>query len=140
MGALAGAVSASRIPERVHEELLVRASLAAAGVGALVASAAFTLPVLALFAALAGAALEFGRLAFQSLMQRQVPSRAQGRVFVRYEVAFQLAWVAGAFIPALLPIPFRLGLLVMALFYLGLAFGRVIAPAVSRWVRTKRPG
>lgn len=140
VGALAGDVSASRIPERVHEEFLVRASLAAAGVGALVASATFTLPVLALFAALAGAALELGRLAFQSLMQRRVPSGAQGRVFVRYEVAFQLAWVAGAFVPAVLPIPFRLGVLLMALFYLGLAFSRVIAPVVSRWVRTKRPG
>ncbi len=133
IGALAGDVSASRIPERVREEFLVRASLAAAGVGALVASAAFTLPVLALFAALAGAALELGRLAFQSLMQRRVPSGAQGRVFVRYEVAFQLAWVAGAFIPAVLPIPFRLGVLLMALFYLGLAFSRVVAPVVSRW-------
>ena len=140
IGALAGDVAAPRIPEHIQEEFLVRASLAGAGLGALVASATFTLPILALFAALAGAALEIGRLAFQSLMQRRVPTGAQGRVFVRYEVAFQLAWVAGAFIPALLPIPFRLGVLLMALFYLGLAFSRVIAALVSRWVRRTRPG
>jgi hypothetical protein len=48
--------------------------------------------------------------------------------------------VAGAFLPAVLPIPFRLGVLMMALFYLGLAFSRVIAPVVSRWVRTNRAG
>ncbi|HEX2090666.1 MAG TPA: hypothetical protein VHI54_12215 [Actinomycetota bacterium] len=140
VGALVGDLAASRIPEDVHEEFLVRASLAGAGVAALVASATFTLPVLAVFAGLAGGALEIGRLAFQSLMQRHVPSGAQGRVFVRYEVAFQLAWVAGAFIPAVLPIPFRLGVLLMALFYLGLAFGRAIGPAVSKWARGKRPG
>ena len=133
-------MAASRIPEHIQEEMLVRASLTGAGIGALLASATFTLPALALFAALAGAALELGRLAFQSLMQRSVPSGAQGRVFVRYEVVFQLAWVAGAFIPAVLPISFRLGVVMMALFYLGIAFSRVIGPVVSRWVRTTRPG
>ena len=140
VGVVIGDVAASRIPARIREEMLVRASLAGAGVGALVASATFTLPVLALFAALAGTALELGRLAFQSLMQRRVPSAAQGRVFVRYEVAFQLSWVAGAFAPAVLPIPFRFGLLMMALFYLGLAFSRVIGPMVPKWVRRKRTG
>ncbi len=140
VGALIGDVAASRIPQYVQEEMLVRASLAGAGIGALIAAATFTLPVLALFAALAGAALELGRLAFQSLMQRRVPSGAQGRVFVRYEVAFQVVWVAGAFIPAVLPIPFRLGVLLMALFYLGLAFSRFIGPVVWRWARTKRRG
>lgn len=138
VGAVIGDVAAPRIPERVREEMLVRASLAAAGVGALIASATFTLPVLALFAALAGAALELGRLAFQSLMQRRVPSAAQGRVFVRYEVAFQLAWVTGAFIPAVLPISFRLGLLLMAVFYLGLGLSHVIGPIVSRRLGLKR--
>ncbi len=38
-------------------------------------------------------------------------------MFVRYEVVFQLAWVAGAFVPALLPIDFRLGILILAALY-----------------------
>jgi hypothetical protein len=50
-------------------------------------------------------------------MQRAAPEGALGRVFVRYEVFFQLAWVAGAFVPALLPIGFRLGILLLAAFY-----------------------
>ena len=70
------------------------------------------------FAALAGMATEFGRLAFQSLMQRTAPGRAQGQVFVRYEVAFQLSWVAGAIVPALTPLTFRTGILLLAVFYL----------------------
>jgi hypothetical protein len=42
-------------------------------------------------------------------------------VFVRYEVVFQLSWVAGAIGPAVLPIDFRAGILVMTGFYLALA-------------------
>ena len=39
-------------------------------------------------------------------------------MFVRYEVVFQLAWVAGAFVPALLPIDFRMGILILAALYI----------------------
>jgi len=42
-------------------------------------------------------------------------------VFVRYEVLFQGAWVAGAFVPVLLPISFRQGMVVLTLFYGALA-------------------
>jgi hypothetical protein len=38
-------------------------------------------------------------------------------VFVRYEVLFQVAWVVGAFIPVWLPISFRSGVLLLAVFY-----------------------
>jgi hypothetical protein len=74
-----------------------------------------------LYAFVAGGTTELGRLAFQSLMQRHAPEGAMGRVFVRYEVVFQLAWVVGAFLPALLPITFRQGILALAAFYLALA-------------------
>jgi hypothetical protein len=50
-----------------------------------------------------------------------VPEGALGRVFVRYEVMFQLSWVAGAAGPALLAIDFKSGILIMAGFYLALA-------------------
>lgn len=36
---------------------------------------------------------------------------------MRYEVLFQVAWVAGAFLPAILPIHFRTGILILAGFY-----------------------
>ena len=91
--------------------------LSAACIGALLAFEIFGLPLLTIYVVVAGAATEFGRLAFQSLMQRHAPPGAQGRVFVRYEVLFQLAWVAGAFLPALLPIDFRVGILMLAVFY-----------------------
>ena len=112
---------APRLPETLREEFIVVGCTVAAGLGALFAFQAFSLPVLAIFGLTAGAATELGRLAFQSLMQAHAPEGALGRVFVRYEVMFQLSWVAGAVGPALLQIDFKAGMLIMAGFYLALA-------------------
>jgi hypothetical protein len=119
---------------------VVLGALVAAGAGALLAFFAFSLPVLAAFVALAGAAAEFGRLAFQSLMQRIAPTGAHGRVFVRYEVVFQLAWVAGAFIPAMLPVSFRVGVLILAVFYLLLGLTYLFRPDLPGRIVRRGPG
>ena len=112
---------APRLPENLREEFIVVGCTVAAGVAAFLASQALSLPVLAIFGLTAGAATELGRLAFQSLMQQHAPEGALGRVFVRYEVLFQLSWVAGAVGPAILPIDFASGVLIMAGFYVALA-------------------
>jgi hypothetical protein len=65
-------------------------------------------------------------------MQRLAPGGAHGRVFVRYEVIFQLAWVAGALIPALLPIDFRSGFLILAGLYLVVGIGYLTPDFVAR--------
>jgi hypothetical protein len=114
-------VLAPRLPETLREEIVVVGCTVAAGFAAFLAFQAFSLPVLMLFGLTAGAATELGRLAFQSLMQDRAPGGALGRVFVRYEVAFQLAWVAGAIGPALFPIDSKTGILIIAGFYLALA-------------------
>jgi hypothetical protein len=112
---------APKLPETLREEFIVVGCTVAAGLGAFLAFQAFSLPVLALFALTAGAATELGRLAFQSLMQAHAPEGALGRVFVRYEVMFQLSWVAGALGPAVLSIDLKGGILMVAGFYLALA-------------------
>ena len=121
LGGFLADLLAPRLPETLREEFIVAGCTIAAGVGAFFAFQAFSLPVLAIFGLTAGAATELGRLAFQSLMQAHAPEGALGRVFVRYEVMFQLAWVAGAIGPAVLPIDFKAGMLIMAGFYLALA-------------------
>jgi hypothetical protein len=126
IGTFIADVVAPRVPRSTREEAVVIASVSAACIGAVLAFELFGLPLLTIFALVAGAATEFGRLAFQSLMQRHAPAGAQGRVFVRYEVMFQLAWVAGAFAPALLPIDFRVGILILAAFYAVLGVGTVL--------------
>jgi hypothetical protein len=132
-GGLAGDVLAPRLPASFREEAVVIACVLAAGVGAVFAFALQTLPVLAVFAFVVGASGELGRLAFQSLLQQAAPGGAHGRVFVRYEVLFQLAWVAGALIPALLPIGFRDGLLVLFGLYLVVALGYLAPDIVDRF-------
>jgi hypothetical protein len=126
VGGFVGDVAAPRLSARLAAERIVFASIFGAGAAALIALLAYHLWTLALFALLAGMATELGRLAFSSLMQRAASAGVQGRVFVRYEVTFQLAWVAGAFLPALLPISFRTGVALLAAYYLALGVVLVI--------------
>jgi len=65
-------------------------------------------------------------------MQRLAPEGAHGRVFVRYEVLFQLAWVGGALIPALVPIDFRQGFLILAALYLVTIIGYLTPDILAR--------
>jgi hypothetical protein len=132
-GFLADVVAPALRTDR-REEAVVIACVCSAGVGALLASELFGLPLLAIYALTAGAATEFARLAFTSLMQRYAPEGALGRVFVRYEVLFQAAWVAGAFVPVLLPISFRQGMVLLTLFY-----GTLVAIYVWRARRRRGP-
>lgn len=132
VGGFLADVLAPRLPRGLREEGVVVGSLVAAGAAAFVGYQVFSLPVLAAFGLVAGAATEFGRLAFQSLMQRAAPGGAHGRVFVRYEVVFQLAWVAGAFVPALLPLGFRDGVLLLTGLYVAIVLSYLAQPYVGR--------
>jgi Major Facilitator Superfamily len=138
LGTFVADVVAPRVPRTTREEAVVVASVSAACIGAVLAFELFGLPLLTVFTFVAGAAAEFSRLAFQSLMQRHAPPGAQGRVFVRYEVMFQVAWVAGAFAPVLLSIDFRVGILILAAFYGVLGVGTVLR-ARARAADDSRP-
>jgi hypothetical protein len=131
-GGFVGDLIAPRLPATLREEAVVVTCVVAAGVGAVLAFVAFGLPMLVLFALVVGASAELGRLAFQSLMQRMAPGGAHGRVFVRYEVIFQLAWVAGALFPAMLPIGFRGAFLILAGLYLIAGIGYLTPDIVAR--------
>jgi hypothetical protein len=121
IGGFVADLVAPRLPSSAREEAIVIVCVVGAGVGALLAFQLFGLPLLAVFAFVTGAGTEFARLAFQGLMQTHVPEGAFGRVFVRYEVLFQLGWIGGAFLPAILEIDFKFGILMLAAFYLGLS-------------------
>lgn len=131
-GGYLGNVIAPRLPSSLREEAVVVAGVVAAGVGAIVAFVAFELPVLTVFAVVVGATSELGRLAFMTLMQRLAPGGAHGRVFVRYEVMFQLAWVGGALIPAVAPVDLRGGFLILAALYLVAGVGYLTPDVVAR--------
>jgi hypothetical protein len=111
---------APTLPSRLREEALVIACLISAAVGAVLAWQLTGVVLLAFYALTAGAATEFARLALQALIQRDAPAGALGSVVVRYEVLYQVAWVGAAFIPTLIPIAFRTGIVLLALFYVAL--------------------
>jgi hypothetical protein len=55
-----------------------------------------------------------GKLAFDSVVQRDAPDANRGRSFARFETRFQLTWVIGAFIPVVIPIPLTIGFLIVS--------------------------
>jgi hypothetical protein len=141
LGAFIGDWVAPHLSRALREEVVVLGSLVGAGAAALFAFRFFALPVLAVFTGLSGMALEFGRLAFGSLMQRHAPGGAHGRVFVRYEILFQSAWVAGAFVPAMVEIEFRTGVFLLAAFDVALGLFFLIRPHIQRrWVERSDAG
>jgi len=132
VGGFLGDLLAPRTPRKLREEGLVLSAFLVAGVAAVGAFEMYGLGALAAFCAIAGMGTELGRLAFQSLLQRLVPTGAQGRAFVRYEVAHQLAWVAGASIPAMFDIRFRTGVLILGLFYCIVGLVYIALPILDR--------
>jgi hypothetical protein len=65
-------------------------------------------------ALIVGVGASAGRLAFDAIVQRDAPDANFGRSFARFETRFQLLWVIGAFLPVIVPVPARLGFLVLA--------------------------
>jgi len=65
-------------------------------------------------ALLVGVGASAGRLVFDAIVQRDAPDANFGRSFARFETRFQLLWVVGGFLPVIVPIPARLGFVVIA--------------------------
>lgn len=108
-GALLGLYFVRRLRRRLSEQWLLASALALLLVGAAVAAWFGTIlaqVALAFVAAIAGA---ISQPSFDALTQRRVPARAQGRVFARFAVRQQLAWVLGALIPVAIAMPFVVG-------------------------------
>jgi hypothetical protein len=125
-GGLLGDVIAPFVGSRVSGGVLVLGSLVLCGLAAAFAAVRPSLATLALLSCIAGAATEIARLAFQSLMQSRAPAGSQGRVYVRYEIVFQLAWVTGALIPAMIPLGLHTGVSLLAAAYGAIAILYVV--------------
>ncbi len=68
----------------------------------------------ALLAFVVGAASAASKPAFDALVQRYVPTAAQGRAFARFETRLQLVWVIGALVPVIVKLPLPAGDVVIA--------------------------
>lgn len=133
-GSLLGAVAAPALRRWMVEERLLAGSLGVVTISSLVAARLGGRPAAVAAAGCLGLAASAGKLAFDSLVQRDAAETAQGRWFARCEAVFQLAWVAGALVPVVLAVPSRVG-------YLLLAAGMAVTAAVyvaGLWPRAER--
>ena len=80
---------------------------------------------------MAAASAAIGRLAFDSLLQRDGPDAARGRAFAQFETRFQITWVIGA-LCGIVPQNVQLGLLLLAIV---LALGGISYVAARRAAR-----
>ena len=114
VGGLTGAAIAPPLRKAVREERVLVGSIAAicfAGIFATIVSGRIAAAMLALAI---GVGASTGKMAFDSIVQRDAPEANRARAFARFETRFQLAWVIGAFLPVAITIPLTIGFIVIA--------------------------
>ena len=114
LAAFAGVQIAPMLRRSLVEELILLGALTVVLSTALLGAMSGGLMGITLLAAGVAISAAAGKLAFDSLVQRDAPDANHGRSFSRFEARFQIAWVVGAFAPVILPIPARLGSVLVA--------------------------
>ena len=109
VGTLAGAVAAPRMRRRLREEGILAFALMGAGITGVVVGRWFSVLSAAVLVLVFGIASGAAKVAFDAVVQRDVPEDARGRAFARFESLLQITWVAGAAIPLVAPIPSGVG-------------------------------
>lgn len=110
MGVFLGNTVGPTLRRLLHEERMLMLALGLPAVAGL-AAALLGGPVAGIGVAVTvNLAAALGRLAFDSMLQRDGPAANRGQAFARFETAFQLAWVAAAVLPVLFELPGRAGL------------------------------
>ena len=115
LAAFTGVQIAPMLRRSLVEELILLGALTVVLSAALLGAMSGGLMGLTLLSAGVAISAAVGKLAFDSLVQRDAPDANHGRSFSRFEARFQIAWVVGAFVPVILPIPARLGSVLVAL-------------------------
>jgi MFS family permease len=98
LGGLVGAAVAPRLRQVLTEERMLTGALMLTTSAALAAIVVGRVQGAAVLAAAVGVSAAAGKLAFDSIVQRDAPDANRGRSFAKFETRFQLMWVFGAFI------------------------------------------
>jgi hypothetical protein len=104
-GGLVGAILAPRLRRVLSEPGIIALSLVAAGVAGLLVGRWFSLYSASVLVFVFGISSGVAKVAFDSIVQTELPEGARGWGFARSESVLQLAWVAGAIAPLLIAIP-----------------------------------
>jgi hypothetical protein len=113
LGTMAGNALAPTIRGSLHEERMVGLSLGLPAIAGLVAAATGGDRAGIALAFVVGFAAALCRLSFESIVQRDGPAANRGQAFARFETQFQFGWVVAAVLPVLLPMPGRVGYLMV---------------------------
>ena len=115
VGSLLGSLVAPALRRNgTAEERILQIVVAATAAAAILAAWAGGIGAAAALALFVGLAASSGKLAFDSVVQRDAPDANRGRSFARFETRFQLTWVIGAFLPVVITIPMEIGFIVIA--------------------------
>ena len=115
IGTLIGNVIGPRLRKVTREEIMLVGALGFTGVSGLAAAITGGVMAAVLLMGAVNASAAVGKLAFDSIVQRNAPDANQGRAFAQFETRFQLGWVLAAFVPVALPIPGWAGFLMVGL-------------------------
>ncbi|MEY2522722.1 MAG: hypothetical protein QOJ66_1287, partial [Ilumatobacteraceae bacterium] len=114
-GLMLGNGLASPLRSRLREELMLTAAIVLVAVSGLAAAMFGGVGAAIVLAAVANMASGIGRMAFDSIVQRDAPDANQGRAFAKFETRFQLSWALAGVIPVLLTFPGRAAFLTVGL-------------------------
>ena len=114
-GLMLGNGLASPLRSRLREELMLTAAIVLVAVSGLGAAIFGGVGAAIALAAVANMASGIGRMAFDSIVQRDAPDANQGRAFAKFETRFQLSWALAGVIPVLFTLPGRAAFLAVGL-------------------------
>jgi len=113
-GAVVGVMLVPRARRVFTEPQMLALSIWSVALAGVLAAVVGGLVVQVLLAFVIGLASAAAKPAFDALVQRYVPTAAQGRAFARFETRLQLVWVLGALLPVVSALPLVAGDMVIA--------------------------
>jgi MFS family permease len=137
VGLMIGNGLAAPLRGRLREELMLTAAIIMIAVGGVGAAIFGGVGAAIALAAIVNLASGIGRMAFDSIVQRDAPGATQGRSFARFETRFQLSWAIAGVIPVLLTFPGRLAFLTVGM--IGVLAGLLYIQRSRRPRRSRKP-
>ena len=113
-GAVVGVLLVPRLRRVFSEQQVLSLSIWLVAVTATLTAVVGGVVIQTLLAFVIGMAGGAGKPAFDALVQRYVPTAAQGRAFARFETRLQLVWVLGALVPVVTSTQLEAGDIVIA--------------------------
>ena len=113
LGTMIGNAIGPRLRRVLSEETMLLGARGLSGAAGFLAALLGGVPAGVALACIVNLSAAVGRLAFESLVQRDAPQANRGRAFARFEARFQLGWVVAGLIPVLITIPGPIGFLIV---------------------------